>query len=153
MLLNIKKLIICLLLSPVVFAQTTNNEIETSKKGRDVGSLSLGVYIPIAIGDNFVANNLDLGAGARLAVKFNIIDNIFIGPYLSFFNGKVVNPEFVGNYSTTTNVLFGGIVGFEKEIQKFIFSPNLGLGGSIYANKGAGDNLTTLHSQSGLVQK
>ncbi|WP_146743755.1 hypothetical protein [Aequorivita sp. CIP111184] len=142
---NIRILIAALAISAATFAQETENknpetEQESNGPGKNVGSITIGPYFPIAFGDNFVNNGMDLKLGARLSFKVDTYKGIYIGPYFSFFNGEVTNPELLGNYYNTTNFVIGAIVGFEKHINKFDINIGIGVGASSYENDGPFDN-------------
>lgn len=145
MFLNIRLLIIALVISSSAFAQETettqNPNPETEQKGKgpgkNVGSIDIGPYFPIAFGDNFINNGMDLKLGGRLSFKVDTYKGIYIGPYFSFFNGRITDKELLGNYSTTTNFLIGGMIGYEKHINKFDLSVGIGVGGVSYSNSGS----------------
>jgi hypothetical protein len=147
MFLNIKTLILALVFSTAVVAQETggteNTETTTQQDqkgpGRNVGNIEFGPYFPIAFGDNFVTNGMDLKMGGRLSLKVNAFKDFYVGPYFSFFNGNVTDRELLGNYSHTTNYVVGGILGYEKHINKFDISLGLGVGAASYNNGDSGD--------------
>src|SRR5690606_21917906 len=100
---------------------------------------TVGAYVPIAFGENFVNNGMKLRFGGQAQLKLNVLEGFYIGPALSFFFGDVTNPELVGNYYKTSNLVLGGMVGYEKQVDKFDLSIGLGVGYSGYFNKGLGD--------------
>jgi uncharacterized membrane protein len=148
MFLNIRILIVALAISSATIAQETENpqnpetevEQETKGPGKNIGSIAIGPYVPIAFGDNFVNNGMDLKLGARLSFKVNVYKGVYIGPYISFFNGDVNNKNLLGNYENTTNIAVGGIVGYETHIDKFDISIGIGVGESTYQNGGTALN-------------
>ncbi len=145
MFLNIRLLIIALVISIGAIAQEKENpenpETETKQEGKgpgkNIGSVEIGPYFPIAFGDNFVTNGMDLKLGARLSFKVDTYKGIYIGPYFSFFNGDVNNRELLGNYANTTNYALGLVVGYEKHINKFDINIGVGVGASSYSNSGS----------------
>lgn len=144
MFLNSKTLLFILLISTLGFSQDTETQIETETQmeetpSRKFGNISIGAYVPIAFGDNFVSNGMDLNTGVKFSFKVHIVDNIYVGNYISIFNGTVTEPEEIGNYDNMANYVLGGIVGYELEVQKFDIFLGLGVGYSIYNNKGLGD--------------
>lgn len=146
MFLNIRTFILALLVSSTLFAQEEENiksfgntTQEEVKKAKNIGNISLSPYLPIAFGDNFVTNGLDLTLGARLSFKINAYQDFYVGPYFSFFSGWVDNPELLGNYYGTTNYVVGALIGYEKHINKFDLSVGLGVGASTYRNHGTSD--------------
>lgn len=148
MFLNIRLLIVALVISSATIAQETKDsenpetetEQEANESGKEIGSIVIGPYLPIAFGDNFVNNGMDLKMGARLSFKVNAYQGFYIGPYFSFFNGWVNNTELLGNYYKSTNTVVGGIIGYEKHINKFDFSLGVGVGASTYHSNGPGIN-------------
>ncbi|MBK5212368.1 MAG: hypothetical protein JJE55_01755 [Flavobacteriaceae bacterium] len=144
MFLNIKTLSIALLFSAVSFAQQTENEKninqEQQNSGSKVGSITVGAYVPISFVHNFVNDGMDLKTGAQVQLKLNILGHFYVGPAMSFFFGKVTDPELVGNYDRMNNLVLGGVVGYEKQVQKFDLSIGLGVGYSGYFNRGLGDS-------------
>ncbi len=142
MFLNIKILCISLLLSLATFAQekATDTIQKPETKGRKVGNVTIGAYVPIAFGDNYVNNGMDLKPGARFAFKINILQDFYAGPNISVFGATISDRELLGNYSHTTNFLAGGMIGYEKQVNKFDLSIGLGVGVSVYASKAAGDH-------------
>ena len=148
MFLNIRLLIVALVISSATIAQDTKNienpetktQQEANDTGKDIGSIVIGPYVPIAFGDNFVNNGMDLKMGARLSFKVNAYQGFYIGPYFSFFKGWVNNIELLGNYYNTTNIVAGGILGYEKHINKFDISLGIGVGAATYYNNGPNSN-------------
>ena len=147
MFLNIRILFFTLLFSAVSFAQ--ENEVETEQRtdqeqkdvsGKKIGSVIVGAYIPISFGGNFVNDGMNLKMGAQAQLKLNVFENFYIGPAVNFFFGDVTNPELIGNYERTTNVVIGGMIGYEKQVQKFDLAIGLGVGYSGYFNRGLGDS-------------
>ncbi len=146
MFLNIKTIIAALLISSAIVAQETqttekseNIDQEQVVKGKNIGSISISPYLPIAFGDNFVTNGLDLKMGARFSFKVNAFQDFYIGPYFSYFSGWVDNRELLGNYYKTNNYVVGALVGYEKHINKFDLSIGLGVGAATYRNNGSMD--------------
>ncbi|WP_310993926.1 hypothetical protein [Aequorivita marina] len=141
---NFRLLITALLISTIVSAQETQDTEEQKTKtqeesqapGKNVGSIALGPYFPIAFGDNFANNGMDLKMGARFSFKVNAYQGFYIGPYFSFFNGSVNTPQLLGNYTETTNTVIGGMIGYEKHINKFDINLGIGVGASTYINDG-----------------
>lgn len=146
MFLNIRTLLVALLFSAVTFAQQTETETETNttqeqqSSGSKVGSITVGAYLPMAFGENFVNDGMDLKMGAQVQLKLNIFGDFYIGPAMSFFFGKVTDRKLVGNYDEMSNFTIGGLVGYEKQVDKFDLSIGLGVGYSGYFNEGLGDN-------------
>ncbi|WP_026449783.1 hypothetical protein [Aequorivita capsosiphonis] len=149
---NFKIFSIALVISASAIAQESNKSenpiIETSqdsiKPGKDVGSIVIGPYFPVSFGDNFVNNGMDLKLGARISFKVNAYKGFYIGPYFSFFNGDVNNPELLGNYYSTTNTVVGAIAGYEKHLKNFDVSIGVGVGASRYNNHGFKDTATAV---------
>lgn len=147
MFLNIRIFIAALIISSSLAAQEDENTriatTETTQKsdgpGKNIGSITLGPYFPIAFGDNFVTEGMKLKTGARLSLKFRALNDFYIGPYFSFFRSNVTNRELLGSYTNSTNYLFGAIIGYEKHIDKFDLSIGLGVGAATYRNVGFGD--------------
>jgi hypothetical protein len=148
MFLNIKLFFVVLVITSATYAQeteteqTTETNQETKASGRKVGSVTMGAYVPFVFGDNFVNNAIDIGAGARISVKINALEDFYIGPYFSFFTGNVTDQELLGNYDKSNNFVFGAIVGYEKQVNKFDLSIGVGVGSSIYSNRRVGDNFS-----------
>lgn len=141
MFLNTKILFIALLISSAVFAQQTDSEEkEDDDPGHKVGNIIIGAYFPIAFGNNFVNNGMDLKGGGKFVFKVNTYKTFFVGPYISFFNGSVTDQALLGNYENTTNILIGGVVGYDFYINNFDLSLGGGIGYSVYANRGLGDS-------------
>lgn len=147
MFLNIRLLIVALVISSATIAQETRDtenpesEIEeTNESGKEIGSIVIGPYLPISFGDNFVNNGMDLKMGARISFKVNAYQGFYIGPYFSFFKAWNNNTELLGNYYKSTNTVVGGILGYEKHINKFDISLGVGIGASIYHSNGPGIN-------------
>ncbi|MDC8000877.1 hypothetical protein POV26_07500 [Aequorivita todarodis] len=144
---NIRILLVALLISSATIAQETEGtespETETQQQangpGKNIGNIVIGPYFPIAFGDNFVNDGMDLKFGARLSFKVDTYKGIYIGPYFSFFNGHVTDRELLGNYSRTTNFTLGLVAGYEKHIDKFDISIGIGVGASSYSNDRQGD--------------
>src|SRR5690606_5912830 len=107
---NIKFIVIFLFISITAFAQQPDSEIkeEVEEPGHKVGNIIIGPYFPIAFGDNFVNQGMDLNFGGKFALRVNTYKTFFIGPYISFFNGSVTDKTLVGNYENTTNIVIGG---------------------------------------------
>lgn len=144
MFLNIRTLFVALLFSTVAFAQETEPENDTNQEqqttGSKVGSVTVGAYLPIAFGENFVNDGMDVKMGAQAQLKLNILGDFYVGPAMSFFFAEVNNPELVGNYDRMNNLVLGGVVGYEKQVQRFDLSIGLGVGYSGYFNRGLGDS-------------
>lgn len=141
MFLNTKILFIALLISSATFAQQTDTvEKEVDATGHKVGNIIIGAYFPIAFGNNFVNNGMDLKGGGKFVLKVNTYKTFFVGPYISFFNGSVTDQALLGNYENTTNILIGGVVGYDFYINNFDLSLGGGIGYSVYANRGLGDS-------------
>ncbi|QQX76623.1 MULTISPECIES: hypothetical protein [Aequorivita] len=137
---NIRFFLIVLFISTTTFAQETHSEeTEIEENGHKVGNVIIGAYFPIAFGDNFVNNGMDLKGGGKIALKVNTYKTFFVGPYLSFFKGSVTDQVSLGNYESTTNILIGGVVGYDFYISNFDVSIGAGVGYSVYANRGLGD--------------
>lgn len=150
MFLNIRILIVALIFSSTIVAQETgktentetNKQQETKGPGKNIGNIVIGPYFPIAFGDNFVNNGMDLKLGGKFAFKVNAFHDFYIGPYFSFFNGNVTNRQLLGNYNSTTNYVLGGIIGYEKHIDKLDVSLGIGVGAATYRNHGPSDNFS-----------
>jgi uncharacterized membrane protein len=150
MFLNFKLFFIALAITSAAIAQETEtpanttieNPKETDKSGKNVGNIVIGPYVPIAFGDNFVNNGMDTKLGARFAFKINAYKGFYIGPYFSFFNAQVNDRQALGNYGSTTNYVFGALVGYETHIDKFDLSLGLGIGSTTYRNDGYYDNFS-----------
>ncbi len=146
MFLNIRTLLVALLFSATTFAQQTETETEKNTNqeqhtsGTKVGSITVGAYLPIAFGENFVNDGMDLKMGAQMQLKLNVLGDFYIGPALSFFFADVNNRALVGNYDEMSNMVLGGVVGYEKQVERFDLSIGLGVGYSGYFNKGLGDS-------------
>ncbi|MDN3723831.1 hypothetical protein QRD02_05515 [Aequorivita sp. SDUM287046] len=146
MFLNIRLLFISLLISAASFAQQPETETQTEttqfppNAGTKVGSITVGAYLPIAFGDNFVNEGMDLKMGAQVQLKLNVLGDFYIGPALSFFFADVTNRDLVGSYDEMSNLVLGGMVGYEKEVERFDLSIGLGVGYSGYFNEGLGDS-------------
>lgn len=146
MFLNIRILIISLLFTAATFAQQTETEIENetaqeqTNLGTKVGSITVGAYLPIAFGENFVNDGMDLKMGAQAQLKLNVMGDFYIGPAMSFFFADVTNRNLVGNYDEMSNLVLGGVIGYEKQLERFDLSIGLGVGYSGYFNKGLGDS-------------
>lgn len=146
MTLNIKLLALFLMFSFTSLAQEnqpipeTEKTQEEEKPSRKFGNINLGLYTPIAFGDNFVNNGMNLKPGIKFSFKVHIVENIFIGNYFSFFNASITNSEITGYYNNTTNYILGGVVGYEQDFDKWSVFVGLGIGYSIYDNNGIGDN-------------
>lgn len=139
---NIKLLSLFFLFSITVFSQENPklNNPEDEDDPHKVGSIIVGAYIPIVFGDNFVNNGMDLSPGVKIAFRVNTYPGIFVGPYFSFFNGEVTDKVYLGNYDNTTNFVIGAVAGYDFNVSDFDVSIGLGLGYSVYANRGLGDN-------------
>mgnify|MGYP003111634794 FL=1 len=149
MFLNIKLFLVALTITSLTLAQETETPTETTAETRDtkdggknIGSIVIGPYIPVAFGDNFVNEGMDLKMGARIAFKVNAYKGIYIGPYFSFFNADVTNKNLLGNYDNTTNTVIGAIAGYETHISKFDLSLGIGVGAATYHNDGYYDNFS-----------
>lgn len=140
MFLNIRLLFFALIITSVALAQESGTLDETPKKGKNVGSIVIGPYLPIAFGDNFVNNGIDTKVGARLSVKINAYKGFYAGPYFSVFGATVNDRQLLGNYKNTTNYVFGALVGYETHIGKFDLSLGLGVGAATYNNQGYYDD-------------
>lgn len=139
MFLNFKILFAALLLSTVSLAQQSDKDTEavsvTKQKQPKSGSATVGLYMPIAFGDNFVNNGINLKIGMQTQMKLNLFEDFYVGPALSFFSGKVNNQALIGNYDEMTNIVIGGMVGYEKQMERFDLSIGLGVGYSNYNNR------------------
>lgn len=144
MFLNTKLLFLAVLISSTLVAQQTETTPETQPEQEDsgsrVGSVIVGAYLPIAFGDNFVTNGMDLSLGAKVAFKVNAYKGIYVGPYLSFFSGDVTDQDLLGNYQNTVNITVGGVLGYDFYVNNFDISLGVGLGHSVYSNRGLGDS-------------
>ena len=145
MFLNIKTLLCALFISTITFAQQTETNLETESQaqkqtGHKIGNILIGAYFPIAFGNNFVNEGMDLKGGGKIVLKVNTYKTFFVGPYFSFFNGKVTDSDLLGNYDNTANILMGGVVGYDYNIENFDISLAAGIGYSVYANRGLGDS-------------
>lgn len=146
MFLNIRILFVTLFFSAVSFAQQIETEREKDKNqeqthsGTKVGSVTVGAYLPIAFGENFVNDGMDLKMGVQVQLKLNVLGDFYIGPAMSFFFADVNNHDLVGNYDEMSNLVLGGVVGYEKQVERFDLSIGLGIGYSGYFNKGLGDS-------------
>lgn len=147
MFLNSRILFLAFLFSVVSYAQENVDETKQrpdqeqyEEPGKKIGSVIVGAYIPFAFGDNFVNNGMKLRFGGQAQLKLNVLKGFYIGPAMSFFFGDVTNPELVGNYYKTSNFVLGGMIGYEKQVDKFDLSIGLGVGYSGYFNQGLGDN-------------
>ncbi len=87
---------------------------------------------------------MDLKTGARLSFKVNAYKGVYIGPYISFFSGDVNNKQLLGNYNHTSNIVVGGIAGYETHIDKFDINIGIGVGASSYGNSGFQDTATAV---------
>ena len=145
MFLNIRILLVALLFFPMVgMAQQPQTTSETSTEnfrpvGKKRGSILLGPYVPIAIGDNFVSEGMDLKGGAQFQMKVLIKQKFYVGPAMSIFWAKVTDPELVGHYESTTNFTIGVMTGYETQLQRFDLAMGVGVGFSGYFNQGLGD--------------
>lgn len=140
---NIKFLLLFLIISAASFAQQPDTEKEAEAKedkGRKVGNILVGAYFPIAFGDNFVNQGMDLSGGAKIVLKVNTYKTFFVGPYFSFFNGSVTDQALLGNYENTANFVIGGVAGYDFYISNFDISIGAGVGYSVYRNRGLGDS-------------
>ena len=140
---NIKFLFLFLIISVTSFAQQSDTEKEAEAnedKGHKVGNILVGAYFPIAFGDNFVNQGMDLSGGAKLVLKVNTYKTFFVGPYLSFFSGSVSDQALLGNYENTANFVIGGVAGYDFYISNFDISIGAGVGYSVYRNRGLGDS-------------
>lgn len=139
---NIKLIPLIFLASLTAFAQEPNtiNSTEDEDEPHKIGNIILGAYIPSVFGDNFVNNGMDLSPGAKIAFKVNTYPGIYVGPYFSFFNGEVSDQTLLGNYDNTTNFVIGAIAGYDFYVINFDISLGMGVGYSVYANRGLGDN-------------
>ncbi len=140
---NIKFLFLFLIISVASFAQQSDTEKEAEAnedKGHKVGNILVGAYFPIAFGDNFVNQGMDLSGGAKLVLKVNTYKTFFVGPYLSFFSGSVSDQALLGNYENTANFVIGGVAGYDFYISNFDISIGAGVGYSVYRNRGLGDS-------------
>lgn len=148
MFLNIRLFLAAFIISSVTFAQEVetkkNTETETQQEssGKEVGSIVVGPYFPISFGGNFVNDGMNLKPGIRFSFKVNAYQGFYIGPYFSYFNGKVLNTELIGNYYKTRNIVIGGVMGYEKHLDKFDVSIGIGVGEAIFYNKASFDNFT-----------
>ncbi|SRX75476.1 hypothetical protein AEQU3_02471 [Aequorivita antarctica] len=144
MFLNIRILFISLLCSAATLAQQTETEKDPNQEqtvsGSKVGSITLGAYLPIALGENFVNDGMNLKMGAQAQLKLNVLGDFYVGPAMSFFFAEVTDRELVGNYDRMNNLVLGGVVGYEKQVQRFDLSIGLGVGYSGYFNRGLGDS-------------
>lgn len=146
MFLNIRTLFVALLFSAATFAQQTETKTEKEStqeqqtSGTKVGSVTVGAYLPIAFGENFVNDGMDLKMGAQVQLKLNVLGDFYIGPAVSFFFADVTNRNLVGNYDEMSNLVLGGLIGYEKQVERFDLSIGLGVGYSGYFNKGFGDS-------------
>ena len=122
------------------FAQeTVITEYDDEDERHKVGNILVGAYIPISFGDNFVNKGMDLSPGAKIVFKVRTYKGIYVGPYLSFFNGDVKEQDLLGRYENTTNFVIGGVAGYDFYVNNFDISLGIGLGHSVYANRGLGD--------------
>lgn len=142
---NIKIFLTALFISTIAIAQQTETNVETESQpqqqtGHKVGNIIIGAYFPISFGDNFVNNGMDLKGGGKFVFKVNTYNNIFVGPYVSFFNGSVTDQALLGNYENTANIVVGGVAGYDFYINNFDLSLGAGIGYSVYANRGLGDS-------------
>ncbi len=143
MFLNIRTFVLALFISSTAFAQQTETtKIDSLGPGKNIGNISFGPYFPIAFGDNFANNGLDLKMGARFSFKIKTTKDIYVGPYFSFFKSNVSDPELIGNYFRSNNYLVGGMVNYEKHIGDFDASIGIGVGYSTYRNHATGDNFS-----------
>lgn len=148
MFLNIKNLLVALLISSLAMAQESgvhenidsSYPQESTSQGKNIGNITIGPYIPSAIGNNFVNDGMGTKIGVRLSVKFIVLKSFYIGPYFSTFKADVTNRELLGNYNRTTNFLAGAVVGYEKRINDITFNLGIGLGRAIYHNKAQKNN-------------
>ncbi len=122
------------------FAQETTTTEDDEDEPHKVGNILVGAYIPIPFGDNFVNKGMDLSPGAKIVFKVKTYKGIYVGPYFSFFNGEVTDQDLLGNYENTTDYVIGGVAGYDFYVNNFDISLGLGLGYSVYANRGLGDN-------------
>jgi len=139
---NIKFLFIFLFISITAFAQQPDPEVENEvdEPGHKIGNIIIGPYFPIAFGDNFVNQGMDLNLGAKMSLRVNTYKTFFVGPYISFFNGSVTDKTLLGNYESTTNIVVGGVAGYDFHINNFDVTLGAGVGYSVYANRGLGDS-------------
>lgn len=143
MFLNFRLLLVALIVTTATLAQDTETPQETPRKsGKNIGSIVIGPYVPIAYGANFVNNGMDTKIGAQFSFKVNAYKGIYIGPYFSFFNADVTNKNLLGNYDNTTNIVVGAMAGYEIHIQKFDLSIGLGVGAATYNNDGYYDEFS-----------
>jgi len=140
MYLNTKLLTVLLFISLTTFAQETPTKNVEDDDPHKVGNILLGAYFPISFGDNFVEKGMDLRGGAKIVFKVNTYPGIYVGPYFSFFNGEVTDQVLLGNYENTTNFVIGAVAGYDFYINNFDIALGLGVGYSVYANRGLGDN-------------
>ncbi|MBT0608227.1 hypothetical protein [Aequorivita echinoideorum] len=130
---NTSFLFLFLFLATSSFSQTENNtlpiqdnsEEEIENEPHRIGTISMGAYLPIAFGDNYVNNGIEVNGGIRFTFKVNTLPNIFVGPYVSFFNGSVEKPLEVGDFNSTANTVVGVIAGYEKQWNDWFFPQGL----------------------------
>jgi len=137
---NIKPILLFFFISIAGLAQETPSPENEEDDPHKVGNIIIGAYLPISFGDNFLNNGMDLSAGAKVVFKVNTYPGIYVGPYFSFFNGEVTDQALLGNYENTTNFVIGGVAGYDFYVNNFDISLGLGVGYSVYANRGLGDN-------------
>ena len=72
-----------MLFTAATFAQQTETEIENetaqeqTNLGTKVGSITVGAYLPIAFGENFVNDGMDLKTGAQAQLKLNVLGDFW----------------------------------------------------------------------------
>lgn len=139
--LNIRILFVLLFIPMLGIAQQPQTDAEASHEviGKKRGSILIGPYIPIAFGDNFVSQGMDMKVGAQFQMKINIRQKFYVGPAMSLFTAKVTDPQLVGNYESTTNFTIGIMTGYETQLQRFDLAMGVGVGFSGYFNVGLGD--------------
>src|SRR5690606_14411904 len=139
---NIKFLFIFLFISITAFAQQPDSEVENEvdEPGHKIGNIIIGPYFPIAFGDNFENQGMDLSGGTKLVLKVNTYKYFFVVHYFSFFNGSVTDQALLRNYENTANFVIGGVAGYDFYISNFDISIGAGVGYTVYRNRGLGDS-------------
>lgn len=117
MFLNIRSFLIgigFMICSAVMCAQDTTSAASYSYKRK--GLVNTQLYIPNAIGSNFVSDGMKVKPGFKLSALGRIYPKVLLGVRYSLFEAEVIQPEYTGSYERSRVFLIGGDIGYQFDL-------------------------------------
>lgn len=99
-------------------------------------SISLGLFLPMAIGDNFASKGMNFPYGFDINFDYHFRFKLFVGVRYQYLRGNPNDVSLVGNFDRTNVNLYGINLGYTFNInKKWNVQPVLTYGTTVYNNK------------------